>query len=1549
MPGNNSVDKVFLSRAREVRLLSDHQVRQIYTELDSRRHAEPDLQAYEVVVEKGWLGVEQALALLNASPDDTVEQVALRASSPELEPQSSGDTLDGEQDRTGSSRRRSADTERFSSPYEPVRDVEIEPDLSAEDLADLNIEDEGYAEIPKLVEPIAPTYAVSDAGHEDSVLEMELPPPQPSSGDSLFEEADSQPSVPSLGAETDTQSPQIISERTPSAVYSPFVADAELVSLPPEDQGDNADPSITAQEWSRPGITSSDTATGEGELKPVPVFQNKGSKGANVDFAAFGEDGRVADVPDESETMSLEMNDSAVGEVMEDADDGYFGAPADLTHTPREVLEDSIAPPRPMSGNTLFDSESLKESAAVMPVADPDDDSDFAATVPPEGPRPPRRATAPITEVKDDSDVDFGVTIAGQEESGPPSTIYDDSDVSMAQTGDTSEITGHKVTTGSKTQFATGEVARAGLQKTDPSNLGVESNITGEEMTLADLRQQMGIGDGVKLGREGSAVTKLRKIGGMKKRYSVVREIARGGMGKVIEVEDNDLRRTVALKVLRKEMLDRKDLVERFLEEAQITGQLEHPNIVPVHEIGVDGRGNLYFTMKLVEGEDLSSILKRMRKNDPGADKAYPVSRLVDIFIKICEGIAFAHSKGVIHRDLKPANVMVGRFGEVQIMDWGVAKIVGRKEDTADRVVVSDRQDDDANRTMAGSILGTPSYMSPEQARGEVNYMGPSSDIFSLGVILYELLALKTPWTAQTSAQVLDQVKNFNPEPPSKMSPDRKIPPELEQLALKCIEKMPHKRIQTVQELVENLRSWQEGRTLAAVEYSMAQLLTKWIARNKVAVLTSVAVLAALIIGVVVTYNRVKQGEVDRANERVIAAVATLKQAQTALDKTEFDEAVRLASQVQGDLRSALEVMPDDKKAQDAQQEAFIVASTAQTQKKLREDELRQKERDAEKRKELDGALTEARRVITNARTLDADGITDPAVTNEAFNDAKSAFIKVQSIDAENAEAKLALAEVADWLRNFETRRRQDADMRSLRALVDDAGKKLAAARTLKVDGPDSYTKAGAAFVETISVCDSAMSLAVTGTDADALRGRARICKAEAAHEFAKRALEQGRYDVSDLMLTTASGTGQLAKEIEATRVVLKQKVDEQSKFRKLVTDAEKAVNGGEWVLAQAHLQNAIAEARTSPFADDAERKRLARMLELAKLEGLRVDDLRAKTSPDMLRVLAAYDELVTALKDPDYRARSETLRDELRGRAATALLAESEGADDTVAVELLEAALKFVTDKAMLAGINTRLTEVKLRVALAQVSDQFVLLSRGSFVVGSNRDSDNNAQRTIEQKEFLFIDKYLVTNAEYKQFVDEGGYTRADLWDEDARIHLERMVDSTSMPGPANWARGSFDPSLAKYPVTGLCWYEARAYARWAGRRLPTADEWEIAAGAPAANATTAVGDYPFGSREDAPQNGVSVPREVGTTEWDQSPLGVRDMGSNVSEWTDDNADQRATVKGAEPGLRAELFFRYARRAKNSSADLLSRPLGRGFRCIRVFTLQDIKDPKDG
>jgi hypothetical protein len=157
-------------------------------------------------------------------------------------------------------------------------------------------------------------------------------------------------------------------------------------------------------------------------------------------------------------------------------------------------------------------------------------------------------------------------------------------------------------------------------------------------------------------------------------RYVLGNEIARGGMGAVLRAIDGDIRREVAVKFLLDQADRQKKL--RFVEEAQITGQLEHPNIVPIHELGVDAQGQLFFTMKLVQGRSLAEVLDQLRQNPKTAEKEYPLSRLLNVFVNVCHALAYAHARGVVHRDLKPANLMLGDFGEVYVMDWGLAKVL---------------------------------------------------------------------------------------------------------------------------------------------------------------------------------------------------------------------------------------------------------------------------------------------------------------------------------------------------------------------------------------------------------------------------------------------------------------------------------------------------------------------------------------------------------------------------------------------------------------------------------------------------------------------------------------------------------------------------------------------------------------------------------------------------------------------------------------------------------------------------------------------------------
>ncbi len=245
-----------------------------------------------------------------------------------------------------------------------------------------------------------------------------------------------------------------------------------------------------------------------------------------------------------------------------------------------------------------------------------------------------------------------------------------------------------------------------------------------------------------------SATSKLVPQG--RGNYQLLGEIARGGMGVILKGHDTDLGRDVAVKVLDGELAKNPTVVQRFVEEAQIGGQLQHPGIVPVYELGLMADDCPYFTMKLVKGRTLAALLKQ--RNSPSDDRG----RLLAIFESVCQTMAYAHSKGVLHRDLKPSNIMVGAFGEVQVVDWGLAKVLHRGGVADEKRVqasihtvietVRSAPGSTGSDSIAGSVMGTPAYMSPEQAGGEVEKLDERADVFSLGAILCEVLTGHPPY-----------------------------------------------------------------------------------------------------------------------------------------------------------------------------------------------------------------------------------------------------------------------------------------------------------------------------------------------------------------------------------------------------------------------------------------------------------------------------------------------------------------------------------------------------------------------------------------------------------------------------------------------------------------------------------------------------------------------------------------------------------------------------------------------------------------------------------
>ena len=281
------------------------------------------------------------------------------------------------------------------------------------------------------------------------------------------------------------------------------------------------------------------------------------------------------------------------------------------------------------------------------------------------------------------------------------------------------------------------------------------SENTGDAEAGRSEREETQAGESIASGSSDSAsseiLQQLSDHGSKKSRYQLKGEVARGGMGAILKVWDEDLRRDLAMKVVLGKQgegstpaVDERTL-SRFLEEAMVTGQLDHPGVVPVHELGVDSEGRVYFTMRLVKGRDLKAIFDLVKTGEEGWNR----TRALGVLLKACEALGYAHAKGVVHRDLKPANIMVGRDGEVYVMDWGLAKVRGRKDTRDLRMKLADSSSQKSLRTlrrdeveetpgsplvtMDGAVVGTPSFMSPEQGRGDVDLVDERSDVTITG------------------------------------------------------------------------------------------------------------------------------------------------------------------------------------------------------------------------------------------------------------------------------------------------------------------------------------------------------------------------------------------------------------------------------------------------------------------------------------------------------------------------------------------------------------------------------------------------------------------------------------------------------------------------------------------------------------------------------------------------------------------------------------------------------------------------------------------------
>ncbi len=274
-------------------------------------------------------------------------------------------------------------------------------------------------------------------------------------------------------------------------------------------------------------------------------------------------------------------------------------------------------------------------------------------------------------------------------------------------------------------------------------------------------------------------------------------EIGRGAMGVVVRAEDQDLDRTVAIKQLTPGRNAEPGEIQAFIEEARLTGSLDHPNIIPVYELGLGPDGQPFFAMRRLCGRPLGDLLRLIKKGDEEVAAEYSRTRLLTIFLQLCGAVEFAHSRGVVHRDLKPDNVVVGEFGDVQLLDWGIAARV-----------------EDVDAPATGDLLvaaGTPGYLAPELLLDDELVLPRRLDVYALGAMLYELLSLRRPAGGRTPDELMESTRQGGFRPPSQAAPERHIPPELDELCLAALEPDPSQRTASAAQLAQGVEEFLEG------------------------------------------------------------------------------------------------------------------------------------------------------------------------------------------------------------------------------------------------------------------------------------------------------------------------------------------------------------------------------------------------------------------------------------------------------------------------------------------------------------------------------------------------------------------------------------------------------------------------------------------------------------------------------------------------------------------------------------------------------------------
>jgi len=407
-------------------------------------------------------------------------------------------------------------------------------------------------------------------------------------------------------------------------------------------------------------------------------------------------------------------------------------------------------------------------------------------------------------------------------------------------------------------------------------------------------------------------------------RFQIVRPHARGGLGEVYLAQDVELRRPVALKRIQQRFVRDSANKERFVREAEITGKLEHPGIVPVYGLGIDAEGRPYYAMRFIRGETLKEAVDRFHKTVfTAGERSLELRRLLRRFLDVCNAIDYAISKGILHRDLKPANIMLGKHGETLVVDWGLAKTIGRDGHAAAQDSLPPVAGHRAiEHTQEGLIVGTAPYMSPEQAEGRQDELGPATDVYGLGAVLYALLTGRAPVEASDVHAILERVRRGDIVPPHQVAA---VPRPLSAVCMKAMALRPEVRYPLPRDLAEDLEHWMADEPVSARKDTWSERQARWMRRHRTTAQTAFGALvlvAVVSVGASVMIQGARTKEVralriassaGRASEMLeadswdAARVANVESLITELDGLEYDDAPQLRKRLPIQLADSIE------------------------------------------------------------------------------------------------------------------------------------------------------------------------------------------------------------------------------------------------------------------------------------------------------------------------------------------------------------------------------------------------------------------------------------------------------------------------------------------------------------------------------------------------------------------------------------------------------------------------------------------------------------------